>query len=796
MKRALTTWILVFGVAGSSAAQDSGVESRRGSPLLPHGNSLPALRNVVSQGFDSVTVKTALTMVAVRARLNITYDPRLPGLETIISVPIHDRTAAEALLEITRPAGLRISVLADGQLVVMRSDPSRAVAPTTPDTMADRTRPVALPAMHALATRMECVAFDSAPNVGTISMGGRELSAASRFFAEADVLRGVQLMPGVEARNDYSAGMNVRGGEADQNLILLDGYPLYNPFHLGGLFGTFIDPMVGRVNLYTSGGPPQFGGRLSSVLDVRSAEEPRSGLHGNAEVSLISTIVSLGSAIDSGKGSWKIAGRRTYADKMIALLGKGTLPYHFQDAQAHFTHSLPGGARLSLTGYLGHDALQETASNGFDYGVTWGNRLLGVTVSKPLSRGISLLGMRIGDSARVEQRFSVSRFGINFNLQSDYIGIEDRDTDLRAEGSVVAFSPKHTRRVGYEIASQQLDYSTNVVVPLFPAASLTQHNLSGSLYYDDVWRPTHSLIIEAGARFDALAEPRWSALLPRVSVKYFLNDNLAITGAVGDYAQWVRSLAREDIPLRVVDIWTGSDSLYPPSRARHFVLGLERWVTPERSFRIEAFYKKYRNLLEPNPLDDVTHDGDEFLALGGQSYGADVMLRQFDAGAFSGWASYTYAVSTRTQPNGYQFFSSLDRRHDLNLVGNWRSERYSLGMRLNVASGTPYTNVLDAFQRREYDPTSKLYPTRLGQLQFVTGPRNAERLPYTHRFDLSLTRHAHLGSVAFKPYVSVANIANARNVFGYYFDYTTSPPERVGLPQFPILPTVGASLAW
>ena len=147
-------------------------------------------------------------------------------------------------------------------------------------------RPVLLPAVRSDTTRLERRLFETAPNVSTLSVTSRDLGRAPRFFAEADVLRALQLMPGVEARNDYSAGMNVRGGEADQNLILLDGYPVYNPFHFGGLFGTFIDPTVARVDMFTGGFPARYGGRLSSVLNVRSAEDERGGLHGTSETSL------------------------------------------------------------------------------------------------------------------------------------------------------------------------------------------------------------------------------------------------------------------------------------------------------------------------------------------------------------------------------------------------------------------------------------------------------------------------------------------------------------------------------
>ena len=234
---------------------------------------------------------------------------------------------------------------------------AHAQEPAKPDTAK---RPVpTLPTIETTAPREERVTFEQKPNVGTISITAGALTSAPRFFGEADVLRAVRLLPGVNARNDYSVGMNVRGGEADQNLVLLDGYPIYNPFHMGGLFGAFVEPMVDKVDFYTGGFPARYGGRLSSVLDVRSKEESRPGVHGRADVSLIATTVALGGGMQQGQSSWNVAARRTYADTGWAdiFYKKDALPYHFRDAQAHFTRVLPGQWRLSFTAYDNVDDL-------------------------------------------------------------------------------------------------------------------------------------------------------------------------------------------------------------------------------------------------------------------------------------------------------------------------------------------------------------------------------------------------------------------------------------------------------
>ncbi|MEO7963508.1 MAG: Plug domain-containing protein [Gemmatimonadaceae bacterium] len=213
------------------------------------------------------------------------------------------------------------------------------VAPCDGDTMhvSVSLDPIApkLASVQTTAQRDERAQFDERPLTSALSFTRGELAHVPAV-GDRDVLRVVALLPGVASRNDMSSSFNVRGGEADQNLVLLDGVPIYNPFHLGGLFGTFIDATVGRVDLLTGGFPAEYGGRLSSVLEVKSADEPRVGVHGTSDLSVLSSSVRLADLAGRGRVSWSIAGRRTYADKVVeALHGTNDFPYHFSDTQLH-----------------------------------------------------------------------------------------------------------------------------------------------------------------------------------------------------------------------------------------------------------------------------------------------------------------------------------------------------------------------------------------------------------------------------------------------------------------------------
>ena len=713
------------------------------------------------------------------------------GAFVIPGVPVGDVTVRARLLgyrTLERVVTVRVG---DTTRIELRLEPEAAV----------------LGAVQSVARPVERDAFETKPSVGTVQITARAAEGVPKF-AEPDIIRVVQLLPGVEARNDFSTGLNVRGGESDQNLILIDGYPIYNPFHLGGLFSTFIDATVRDVTLMTGGFPARYGGRLSAVLDVHSQEELRSGLHGAAEVSVLASTGSLGGSFNQGKATWMIAGRRTYADKFVDLISTNELPYHFRDGQVHATYAFTPTTRLAFTAYEGRDQLDaniaaccdstDANASGGAFQFSWGNRVAGLTLSHTsasLGRGW-LARFLLGDSTTAEQRASVSTFSTMLDLGQGSLSLENRVADWRLAGSVTAHTATHERTIGYDAALYKIRYEAGSEQAAASFYDLRQSPTSASLYFDNIWRVAPSFLLELGARAEGLTDRSWAGTSPRISAKYFLSKDWAVTGAVGRFTQWTHSLAREDIPVRLFDFWVASDAVTPISSAWHYVLGTERWLSNTRYARIEGFYKKYTNLLEGNPQEDPGRRGDEFFPVDGSSYGADLLLRQFEGdGRFSGWISYTYAVANRRQAE-LDYFPGHDRRHNLNVVGSWRLSKYLFGVRYGYATGTPYTDIVAMIVRRIYDPGFNAYGTRGSgrETQFVGGARNAARLPTTQRLDLDVTRTFRLRGMTIAPYLSVVNAYNAKNVFLYVFDYTESPPTRQAISQFPFLPSAGVSI--
>jgi hypothetical protein len=666
---------------------------------------------------------------------------------------------------------------------------------------------VTLGAVRARATPPERDRFELSPSIGAISLTANNAKNVPAF-GEPDVLRAVQLLPGVNARNDFSSGFNVRGGESDQNLILLDGYPIYNPFHLGGLFSTFLEETVGSIDLLTGGFGATHGGRLSSVLDVTSTGPGRSGIHGTATLSVISSSLTVGSSSADARSGWTLSGRRTYADKLVAALSDRTFPYHFSDAQFHGVRALNSGdLRLEVTAYGGTDALDgdfatlgdsaRAGAGGGTFAFGWQNQVLGASLHNAWREGAHVPLLGAADSVRVEQHLSFTRFATALDLGAGAFGLSNSVHEVRAAGDVEWHRGTHERRIGYDVSNYGINYHVRSSASPTALFSLVQAPTSSAVYYQETWRPSKRFITEAGLRVEHLSSRSWTGLEPRVAVKYFVNSDLALTAAVGQYAQWMHSLNREDIPVRIFDFWVASDPYIPISTARHYVLGAEKWLGPLRFARVEAWAKQYEHLLEQNTADDPAVRGDEFLESRGTSYGFDLLLRQLDVGPFGGWLAYTYGVSAR-QRDGIGYWPGHDRRHNLNVVGTWKpGTHYTVSARLGVASGTPYTDIVGQLVRRTYNPlTHSFDDASQTEREPVGGKRNASRYPLFQRLDVGVSRAGIWRGIQVTPYLGIVNAYNASNVFIYTFDYTKNPPTRESQSQFPFLPSVGVTVAF
>lgn len=650
-------------------------------------------------------------------------------------------------------------------------------------------------------------AFAARPTIAEARLSAREAASVPRL-GDVDIVRAVQLLPGANARHDFTTSLNVRGGESDQNLVRLDGYPVYNPFHLAGLFSTFIESMVTEATLLTGPLPAQYGGRLSSVLDVRSGDEPRGGVHGRADLSVLSATAQLGGGANAGRSGWAVAARRTFADQVVALAGNDQLPYRFSDVHAFGRHAFTNNVQLTVTAYNGADRWDPDFSTAslVDPNRTraadgrlllaWGNRVLGATLSGTTNRARRVLGVPLPPNLTWQQQLSRSSFGAEFDAGDGSLRSTSQLSDVRLAGSATMPVHQHELSAGYEIsriatARDEVRADAGGV-----AVGETQFVVPAATYAEVLWRLGSRWRVQTGVRGEGISNGAGAAISPRVAVKLLLTPTVALTAASGRTLQFLHSVVDEDAPLRLIDSWRASDSTLPVSSVRQHSVGVEALGGAGRSLRLEGYVKHYTSLVERELVPAAGPLGERYRPINGTSSGVDLLLRQDGAGPVSGWIAYSYAINYRDD-DVLRWSPAQDRRHALNLVGSWRRGRTTLGARFGFATGLPHTAIVGEVPRRTFDAPRNGWGTDgSSSTEYLGGPRNTARLPATRRLDLSLSRVYVRGRYRISPYLSVVNAYNARNVWLYSYDFATDTPERRPISQLPVIPSIGASLAF
>jgi hypothetical protein len=638
----------------------------------------------------------------------------------------------------------------------------------------------------------------------------RELSAAELRavpgVAEADPIRAVEVLPGVVSTSDFSASFHVRGGSQDQNLILLDGVPIFSPFHLGGLFSVFNVDLLDRVELQSGGFAAEHGGRVSSVLEVES--DPGDGPFGvDAGVSLLSSRVAAGGRLPEsasqalGQSSirYRFSARRSYFD----VLAKPFLdfPYHLTDFQGLVEGWSPSGDRISLTAYSGKDVLALSNVEDEDFPLRldwdWGNDLIGLRWTRPRQGGGSL-----------DLRANFSRYGTGLSFPD----FEDTEFSSRIQqGQLRAdYDMRPSATLSFQVGSsfEHLSYRNRF------ATGGTEFGDDGGtgdlwgVYAQTRWSRAREWLVEAGLRFDGWNPHPGSfetELSPRLAVKRFFADgDVALKLAAGRYTQFMHSIRDEELPLGL-DIWVLAGDRAPHVRSDQLQLGLEGYRDIDWFWSVEGYLRTFDGVVTLNGSDDTNDPNDDLLAGEGLSYGIDFLLRK-DTGSLTGWAALSLLKAERTFPDPLQpgrpevtYPPIFDRRADLDVVLQfpflWG---WDAGLRWNFGTGIPYTRAVGSFlyysprsvgsERLEWssedDDNQPSYAVLLGE-------RNSERYPIYHRLDLSLRRTWTKSWGTLSPYINLLNVYNHKNPLFYFYEYEQTPPVRTGVSMFPLLPTIG-----
>lgn len=625
-------------------------------------------------------------------------------------------------------------------------------------------------------------------------------------IGEADPIRAVEVLPGVVSTSDFSSSFHVRGGSADQNLILVDGAPIFSPFHLGGFFSVFNADMVARAELASGGFQARYGGRVSSVLTVES-DPGRGETAVDGGVSLLATRVAVGGGWGDRDVRWRVSGRRSYFDKLLAPVAR--FPYHLQDLQAVAEWGLGPRDRIRFTGYTGDDVLDFSQLDDEDFPLridwSWGNDVAGVRWDRDLDRG------------RLAARASVTRFttGLSF---PDFDDTDFRSSVVqRSAGFDWTTRPIPILELGFGAGVDGFSYdnlaSTGGTV--FSRGQGTGILWGG--YLQTVWGRPGAWLVEAGARVD-----RWvpdpgrpvAEVSPRLAVKRFLggSSRWAVNASAGRYTQFLHSLRDEELPLGL-DVWILSGERAPHVVSDQVQVGLEAFPDDEWTFSVEAYARTFDGVVTFNTSDDPNDDRDDVLVGEGLSWGADFFVRRSGT-PVDGWLALSLLKAERTFPDVYSgaeerpevtYPPIFDRRLDLDLVLRFPAPRgWEGGLRLNVGTGTPYTRPLASFA--VYQPRFLKDGGRSGWggegesgsdfsgYAVLLGDRNGERYPLYHRLDVSFRKDFPKGWGVLTPHVDLINVYNRRNVLFYFYEYERTPPVRSGISMFPFLPTVGVEV--
>lgn len=606
---------------------------------------------------------------------------------------------------------------------------------------------------------------------------------------EADLFRALQLVPGVKAASELSSGLYIRGGSPDQNLVLLDRMPVYNPSHLAGFLSTFNTDAINHVTLIKGAMPAEYGGRLSSVIDITMKEGARDRLHGSGGVSMIDSRLTLEGPV-TDDATFMVSGRRVYLDAMIALFSEEKLGYYFYDFVAKGNMRLGANDRLFASGIFGRDVFADEGMNE-RYEINWGNTALNLrwthVHSSRLFTNASFIVSNYAFNSRIEEQQG------NFKSTSgifDYILRGEAEwypaTDHVVKGGIEAFAHGFAAE-----ATARLDEFGE-----FPVRPSRTNVTEASLYAQDEWSVNERLRLNLGGRLLYFDHGGFMRAEPRLAAFYTLDDGTTLKAAFAGANQVLHLVTRADLGLPT-DMWFPSSQSLPPAWSVQYVLGASRSFDGGAwDVSLETYYKTMRNLLEFKENAEFTVSAplaDELRSGSGRAWGAELFVQK-RMGALTGWIGYTLAWAERTFPDlnrGRAFPPRYDRRHDVSVVANYRlGESWELTATWVYGTGQAFTYPVAQYAISEYNTPYYLYTDR-----------NGGRLPASHRLDLNFSHAFSWFGWAWKAHISVYNAYNYRNPFSrrvdrVYNDDGTVSAKMVQMTLFPIIPSIGLTFAF
>ena len=607
------------------------------------------------------------------------------------------------------------------------------------------------------------------PEMSVNKLTIQEIKEMPVIFGEVDIIKSILTLPGVTSAGEGQSGFNVRGGSADQNLVLLDEATIYNSSHLFGLFSVFNPDAIKDLKLYKGGIPARYGGRLSSVLDIYQKEGNKNDFHMNGGIGLISSRILAEGPIVKGKGSFLVACRGTYAHLFLKLFDNPNLAY-FYDLNTKLSYSLNEKNNIYLSGYFGRDVFQLNDSFVNTYGNTVLNFRWNHLFSDKLFSNLSLIYS--------DYYYGLKLDLIGFNWNS---GIKNYN---------IKYDFKHylsdKLKLTYGLNSNYYDFNPGKIEPTRPDSGINEdqldkkYALENAIYIDAEHQISNKIAVSYGVRVSSFlrlgnqtlntyannqpvifnpnfqiyesAEPigtvnygknetiaKFENLEPRLAISYTFNENQSIKASYNRMSQYLHLISNTQSPTPL-DVWAPSDNFLKPQLLDQVALGyFQNIKDDEYSLELETFFKKIKNRVDYiDGANLIANEAIERVVLNGQAraYGLEVLFRK-NTGRFKGWLSYTLSrteqkVEGRTAietgiNNGDWYKTGFDKLHNLAIVANYKwTEKWRFSANLIFQTGQPVT-----------------FPDGQYEYEGITVPnfssRNENNLPSYHRLDVSAT---------------------------------------------------------
>ena len=636
--------------------------------------------------------------------------------------------------------------------------------------------------------------------MSTINMPVSQIRSLPTLLGETDVMKALQLLPGIQSGGEGSTGLYVRGGGPDQNLILLDGVPVYNTSHFAGLFSVFNADAIHNMEVVKGGFPARYGGRISSVIDINLKEGHMQEFRAEGSIGIISAKLTVEGPIVKNRTSFIISGRRSLFMPFLNILTldkDAKTDYYFYDLTAKINHRFSDKDRIYLSAYMGDDRLYTSSkwqefwgdfacsyTNQTNTGVKWGN------ITSVFRWNHIFTNRLFGNTTLTYSRYRLSNFSKNEITQKSGSRIDfheyyelQNSSSIEDWGGKIAFdffpSPNHYIRFGGGAIYHAFNPTTIAISENDGRRDLltTVYAYEYSAYAEDDIRLSERIKTNIGLHWGAFKTENMQSDIfqPRISARYLITPQLSFKASYSRMAQFSHLLTNADAGIPT-DIWVPSTELLRPQVSDQVVAGLAQNVRENYEISLEGFYKTMDNVLEYKDgvrYFNLDETWDQKIVQGsGRSYGVELFVQK-KTGVFTGWAGYTLAWVDRhfdELNGGRRFPYKYDRRHDVSLVGMLvfgKDKKHELSGTWVLGSGNWVTLPIGVYDIGH--PMSTNIGKSTLNRYYEYGDRNGYRLPPYHRLDLSVT------------FVGENKLGEHRWVFGVYNVYNRKNPYYVDI---------------